>query len=243
MTDILVFLFTYDRYELLKESLRTMFNNPGMDFRLWVLDNGSEFSDLYGDKSGHKQFELLADYYKSGKIEFLMLNNRNVGCNHAVNQLMAEAKLTSIDPKITRPEFVLSTNDDMFYEDGWLKSCYDTYMALEEKERVKIVSPFHCKFLNGKYADWMHTVKTVNVDGINYEIKDYASGNTWFMRGTTWMDLFDWYIINSPTEGADWQKLEVLHKNNYRCAVTPKEMAHHAPESQGTGKYNRLGHW
>ena len=51
----------------------------------------------------------------------------------------------------------------------------------------------------------------------------------------------DWYSVNHPTEGADWQKLAILNKYGFKCAVTPKEMAHHLPEAQGTGKYNRLG--
>lgn len=241
--DILAILFTYDRFELLKQSLESMFRNPGLPFRLWVVDNGSQFSEMYGEGSGAKQLKLLLDYYKKGKIETLLLNNRNVGCNHAINQLMALAKLASEDPKITRPEFVFSSNDDMIFEDTWLKETYDTYTTLENTENVRVVSPFHCYHPNGVIAHGMETIKRANHNGKTYEIKKNVSGNTWFMTGKTWLETFDWYVVNHPTEGADWQKLAILNKYNLRCAVTPTEMAHHSPEAAGTGKYNRLGHW
>lgn len=243
MTDVLTILYTYDRSELLEQSLETMFKDPGMEFRLWVVDNGSYFSSLYGKNSGEKQLNFLLDYYKKGRIEELILNNKNLGINHALNQLMAHAKLTSNDPKISTPEFVFTTNDDMIYESNWLRVCYDTLLALENDEKVRIVSPFHCYHSNGNLAYGMETIKTVSHSGQNYEIKRNLSGNSWFMRGETWLHLFDWYPTHHPTEGGDWNKLDILNKNNFRCAITPTELVHHAPESQGTGKFNRLGHW
>ena len=239
--DILAVLFTYDRYELLKESLETMFRNPGLSFRLWVIDNGSIFENKTLD--GERQLNLLLEYYRAGKIESLILNPRNFGCNHAVNQLMAQAKLTSINPPIATPEFIFQTNDDMVYEDNWLLETYNTYMTLESTEKVTIVSPFHCKHLNGHISHGMDTIKKVNIAGTKYEIKKNVSGNTWFMRGATWIHFFDWWPVNHPTEGGDWEKLYKNTGMGFFCAVTPVEMVHHMPDSQGTGKFNRLGHW
>ena len=131
----------------------------------------------------------------------------------------------------------------MIYEDNWLTETYNTFIALEKTENVAIVSPFHCKFLSGSIAHGMKTIRTVEYNGTKYELKTYVSGNTWFMRGEFFLKTLDWYPINHPTEGGDWQKLAILRKNNLLCAVTPHEMAHHAPESQQKGRYNRLGHW
>jgi len=241
MPDTLAVLFTYDRYELLKDSLKTMFSSPGLPLRLWVVDNGSIFENK--STNGIKQLDLIIDYYKQGKIESVILNHKNFGCNHAVNQLMAQAKLTSINPPISTPDFIFQTNDDMIYEDNWLLETYNTYMALEAPEKVTIVSPFHCKHLNGHISLGMDTIKTTEINGTKYEIKKNVSGNTWFMRGSTWIHFFDWWPVNDPTEGGDWEKLYKNSNMNFFCAVTPKEMVHHAPESQGTGKFNRLGHW
>jgi hypothetical protein len=243
MPDILVILYTWDRYEMLKESLESMFRNPGMNFRLFVVENGSINSNLYGKESALKQLELLIDYYKNSKIDTLILNKINVGTHHAINQLMALARLISKDPEFKRPDFVFQSNDDMVFEDGWLKECYDTLLTLEEKEKVTIVSPFHCKNLQGIVVHGMNTIKTATIDGKTYEIKDNVSGNTWFMRGTTWIDLFDWYPTDAPNDGGDWEKLTINNKHGYKCAVTINELAHHNVESQGKGKYNRLGHW
>ena len=243
MTDILIVTYTYDRLGVLQKSFDSMFNDPGMDFRLWVVDNGSVFSNLYGKDSGLNQLQYLINLYSLGQIECLILNNRNLGIHHPLNQMMAMAKLSSEDPKITHPEFVMITNDDMIYEPGWLKETYNTFMALEKPERVAVVSPFHCRFLNGQIAHAMHTVKTVRYNDQDYEIKDSVSGNTWFMRGDFWLNVIDWYPVNHPTEGGDWLKLKILWDNKYKCAVTPTEMVHHAEEAQGGGIYNRLMHW
>lgn len=241
MSNILAVLFTYDRYELLKESLETMFRNPGLPFRLSVVDNGSIFENKGLD--GERQLDLLLDYYKQGLIENLIFNSRNLGCNHAVNQLMAQAKLTSQNPKITNPDFIFQTNDDMIYEDNWLSISHDTLLTLESPEKVTIVSPFHCKHLNGAISHGMHTIKTVTYNGITYEIKEHVSGNTWFMRGSTWLNFFDWWPVHHPTEGGDWEKLFKNKSMGFKCAITPTELAHHAPDAQGRGRFNRLGHW
>lgn len=240
---VLLVLYTYDRYEVVKKSLDSMFENPGMDFKLWVVENGSAFSNLYGEGSGLRQLDYLLSLYKGGKIECLILNDRNLGIHHPLNQLMALAKLHSNNPLVQPTEFTMISNDDMIYEPNWLLDTYNTFMDLETTENVAVVSPFHCKFLNGNVAHGMGTIKTVQHNGRTYEIKKSVSGNTWFMRTKLWLETLDWYRTDHPTEGGDWDKLDILWKMNLKCAVTPTEMAHHAPEAQGAGKMNRLGHW
>ena len=241
--DILVFTYTYDRYEVLKQSLESMFRNPGMEFRLWVLDNGSAFYNGFGEGSGLKQLDLLIDYYKQKKIERLIINDKNYGIHYPINEILALAKLTSQEPKIGYPDFMMLTNDDMIYEDGWASECYQTYMDLEVPEKVGLVSPFHCKNSAGNIAHGMQTEATVEYNGRRYEIKNNVSGNTWFARADTWLRIFDWYPTNSPTEGGDWSKLSKLNVAGKKCAITPREMAHHHPEAEGRGRFNRLGHW
>jgi GT2 family glycosyltransferase len=236
--DILVFTYTYDRYEVLKQSLESMFRNPGMEFRLWVLDNGSAF---FGP-SGVQQLDLLLDYYRHNKIERLIINDKNYGIHYPINEILALAKLTSEEPKVSYPDFMMLTNDDMIYEEGWLKDCYQTFMDCES-HKVGLVSPFHCKNSKGNLAHGMETNNTIEAGGRTYEIKRNVSGNTWFARTDTWLRIFDWYPINSPTEGGDWSKLSKLAAAGMTCAITPTEMAHHHPEAEGRGRFNRLGHW
>ena len=73
----------------------------------------------------------------------------------------------------------------MIFEDNWLKETYDTYVALEFTEAVRVVSPFHCYHLNGAIANGK-SIKEFNHGGKSYEIKNNVSGNTWFMTGKTW---------------------------------------------------------
>ena len=240
--DILVILYTWDRYELLKQSLESMFSNPGMNFRLWVVENGSINTNLYGEDSGKKQLNLLINYYKNGKIETLILNQRTMDVHFSINQLMSLAKLTGTVSKVTRPDFVFQSNDDMIFEPKWLSECYQTLMDLEEPEKVTIVSPFHCYHPNGQLADGMQTIKRVTINDRPYEIKNYVSGNTWFMRADLWLDTFGLYPADQPDSG-DWQKSFINHNAGNFCAVTLLELAHHSPEATGKGKYNRFGNW
>lgn len=238
MTDILIVLFTYDRYELLKQSLETMFANPGMNFRLWVLDNGSHFTNMYSPDSGTKQLDLIIEWYKNKKIERIILNNRNLGGHYSINQLMAEAKITSVPAKVTRPDYVFQTNDDMIYEPNWL---LDTYTALKDcedypKAKIVISSPFHCVMSNGAQIPTRDTWK-------GYMIKDDICGNTWFMKGETWMDTFSFFPVHDFNDGGDCEKLELMKRSGMSGVMTRTEKVHHSPEAIGKGKYNRLGHW
>lgn len=240
--DILLVLYTYDRLGVLKQSLDSMFSNPGMDFRIWVVENGSYFSNLYGDSSGEKQLNYLLDLYKQKKIELMILNDKNLGIHHPLNQLMALHKLHSKNPLIQPSEFTMITNDDMIYEPNWLKDTYQTFMDLENDD-VVVVSPFHCKHPSGAIAHGMDTINKITRNGREYEIKKSVSGNTWFMRTKFWLEDLDWYETYHPTEGQDWKKLEIIWNRNLKCAITPTEMVHHSEAATGANLYNRLGHW
>lgn len=243
--DILVTLFTWDRISCLKTCLESMFEDPGMDFRLWVVDNGSALTNMYGPKSGVEQLELLIDYYKQGKIELLLLNDRNLGTCHAPNQLMAVAKLTAKAAEVKRPDFVFQTVDDSIFHPGWLKECHQTLIDCESYPDGKtlIVSPFHCYHSDGKIANRMGTIDHYQVGDRTYEIKRMVSGNTWFMRADTWLDDFDFYPTDKLKGGWDWAKLYRVQDMGGTCAVTPEEMVHQHPEAVGSGKWQRSKNW
>lgn len=243
--DILVVLFTWDRGAVLRECLTSMFREPGLPFRLWIVDNGSAFTNMWSPTSGLKQLGLLMKWYKAGHIELLLLNNRNLGTCHAPNQLMALARLTAKAAKVRRPDFVLQTVDDSIFHPNWLPECVRTLKDCESypKGKVVIVSPFHCRHSDGKPARRMRTVDTYEVGDHTYEIKNAVSGNTWFMRGTTWLDTFGFYPTKRLKGGWDWAKLVLLKELGFKCAVTPEEMVHQHPDAVGSGKWQRSQNW
>lgn len=245
MPDILVVLFTWDRGAVLKECLRTMYRLPGMPFRLWIVDNGSAFTNMWSPTSGLKHLGILLDWYRKGKIELLLLNNRNLGTCHAPNQLMALAKLTAVAAKVARPDFVLQTVDDSLFHPGWLTECHKTLLDCESYPdgKVLIVSPFHCRHSDGTPASRMATIDRYQVAERTYEIKRYVSGNTWFMRVDTWLDTFGFYPTDRLKGGWDWAKLVLVSGRGSKCAVTPDEMVHQHPEAIGNGKWQRSRNW
>lgn len=243
--DILVVLFTWDRGAVLKECLRTMFDSPGMEFRLWVVDNGSAFTNMWSPTSGLKHLEILLKWYRKGNIELLLLNNRNLGTCHAPNQLMALAKLTAKAAEVRCPDFVLQTVDDSIFHPNWLPECVKTLEDCESypEGKVVIVSPFHCKHSDGTPAGRTKTIDRYVVGDRTYEIKGMVSGNTWFMRASTWLDTFSFYPTKRLKGGWDWAKLKLLEELGYKCAVTPKEVVHQHPEAIGNGKWQRSRNW
>lgn len=248
MVDILAIIYSWDRYEMLRQSLQSMFNNPGILFRLWVVEQGSINSNMYGKDSGTKQLALLMDYYRSGLIETLILNKKNVGTHHAINQLMSLAKLElntpqplkdseSIQWKISKPDFVFQSNDDMIFEPNWLLESYNALIACEDYPKGKIVisSPYHCVW-HGQEIPTLDTYK-------GYKLLDWCCGNTWLMRARTWLDDFGFYKNDSLNDGGDSDKLAICSKNGWHQVMTKIEYAHHAPDAMGSGKYHRSGHW
>lgn len=235
--DILVVIYTWDRYELLRESLQTMFINPGMDFRLWVVENGSINSNMYGENSGLRQLKLLIDYYRMGKIETLILNKINMGVHYSINQLMSLAKITASEPERKVPDFVYATNDDMLYESNWLLETYNTLMETEDYPNGKVIisSPFHC-IHSGREIPTIDTYK-------GYKIKNSICGNAWFMRSDTWLNTFGFYPQDIMSDGGDCQKLDKMNSLGYHGTMTKIELVHHNQKAIAYGKYNRSGNW
>jgi len=225
----LALIYTWKRYEIVKESIESMMEEPGYPLRLWVIDNGND--------DGTREYLLQKVY--DGAIEKLIIEKRNWGIHHALNQWRALMKITSENPKIPMPKYCLITNDDMQYKPNWLKECVDTYEDLKRSPyEISIVSPFHCRHLDGNYAKGM----TPGEYWEDYPISTYVSGNCNFMETKIFLDALD-YPTAHPTEGGDWALLEYFKSKGYKCARTKEEMVSHRPETQGGGKYNFLFHW
>jgi len=240
--DILAVFCTYDRLGVLKPCLETMAADPGLPFRLWIVDNGSAFANMYGPESGHEHLDFLIEWYRQGHIEKLIINDANQGIYFSFNVLMALAKLSSKNPKIKIPEFIYLACDDMIYEPNWLAECYQTLLDCEKypKGKTVIVSPFHCQDSDGTVKPKMGTIDTYTVGNRTYEIKHMVSGNTWFMRSSIWLDFMNFYPVTDPIRQGDWTKLRMLHSAGYRCTVTPSEMAHHNLLATGYRTYDRI---
>lgn len=233
---------TYDRLGVLRPSLESMRKDPGLPFRLWIVDNGSAFTNLYSPTSGVEHLDFLVSWYKQGYIERLILNRKQQGIYFSFNVLMALARLSSENPEVNIPEFILLTCDDMLYEPGWLTECHRTLLDCEKypKGRVVVVSPFHCQDSDGTVKRRMETIDTYRLGERTYEIKYLVSGNTWFMRASTWLDFLGFYPVTHPYRQGDWAQLRKLHKAGFFCAVTPEEVVHHNTEATGHRTYDRI---
>ena len=92
--------FYSEALDVLKVSLETMHNDPGLPFDLMIFDNGScpEVRDwLIGEK-------------EAGRIQYLVLSEKNMGKGGAWNIILAGAP----------GEIIAYADSDILYYPGWL---------------------------------------------------------------------------------------------------------------------------
>lgn len=225
-----VFIYTWRRREILEQCIDSMIKNPGYPMRLWVVDNGN--------CDGSREY-LLSKVYE-GHIEKLIIEKRNWGIWYPLNECRALLHVTSIQPYIPKPKYFFLSNDDMIVKvDNWLKILVDSFEELKNcPYKIGILSPFHCKRLDGNYADSMTPEDYWN----GYPISTYVSGNTWFVDTDLFLSMPDFPVDNSIEMG-DWFMLDEYKKRGYKCVRTKEEILYHHPDTQQFGKYNYLRHW
>jgi hypothetical protein len=224
-----VLLYTWKRLPIIRHCLETQLRNPGYPLRVWALDNGND--------DGTREYLLDLLYQK--RIEKLIMENFNTGVYYPLNSFRALLKVESKDPYIPMPKWTFITNDDMIGEDGWAKACVDTFENLSNyPSPIGVVSPFHCRKLDGQYADGMNP-ETIFC---GYPISDHVSGNTMWMKTETFLSMPNYGTAHSYDYG-DWDMIKEFSKRGYKTARTKTELMHHHEDTQGAGQYNYLRHW
>lgn len=129
--------FYAEGLDVLKVSLESMRDNPGLPFDLLVFDNGScpEVRDY------------LISEKEDGRIQYLLLSEKNLGKGGAWNIILAGAP----------GEIVAYSDSDILYYPGWLSRSVE---LLETFPKVGMVTarPFHTKpFMYGTTLAWAET--------------------------------------------------------------------------------------
>lgn len=116
-------VLSYNRPELLRNSLTSMVDNAHHPFELIVHDDGSADEGV---------LEYLHTLQRSGLISSLILNppGHNQGQGVALNRMF---NMASGDP-------ILKLDQDMIYNDGWLS---DVVATLNSNPRIGLLGLFH----------------------------------------------------------------------------------------------------
>jgi len=86
--------------EVFSLSLESLYKNSDVDFDLIVFDNNS----------CQKAQEYLTEQYNNGKIQYLILSDKNVGKVAAMNYLFAASP----------GEYIAFSDSDIFFHPGWM---------------------------------------------------------------------------------------------------------------------------
>lgn len=112
-----------DRFDLLKICLQSLIKNtPREDCDLLIMDQGSDSEVV----------DFLLSLKKKKEIDFLYLNNHNLGYNGALNYIYS----------IAQNKILSFSDDDVFYYKGWLES---QLQILETYPGIGVVSGFPTK--------------------------------------------------------------------------------------------------
>ena len=128
--------FYSEALEVLKVSLSSMRNDPGLPFDLMVFDNGSCPEVL----------EFLNTEKDAGRIQYLLLSEKNLGKGGAWNIIFSGAP----------GEIISYADSDVLFYPGWLKRSVE---ILETYPKVGMVTarPFRTKpDLFQSTLDWVH---------------------------------------------------------------------------------------
>jgi hypothetical protein len=116
--------FYAEMLNVLKANLNSIYENTDLPFDLMVFDNAS----------CDEVRQYLADEHEAGRIQYLILSEKNVGKGGAWNVILGGAP----------GEIITYTDNDCFFHKGWLSASIE---LLETYPNVGMVTarPFHTK--------------------------------------------------------------------------------------------------
>jgi hypothetical protein len=140
--------FYSEMLDVLKVSLSSLRETAGQDFDLLVFDNGS----------CEEVLQYLADEKQAGRIQFLMLSEKNLGKGGAWNIMLAGAP----------GEIIAYADNDVLYYPGWLSR---SVQILETYPNVGMVTsrPFRTDAdLHRSTVTWAEQTHEVQIERGNF---------------------------------------------------------------------------
>lgn len=150
MPPLTVIVVTFNRFEYTRRTLESIRKTVPRNTRVIIFDNNS--SD-----------EAMISWLKNDWISvdtdnhYLMLSKQNIGWGAAVNEAMKEVKT----------EYILISNNDVEYKDGWYEECIRLY---EKYPKI------------GVLGVWKHTSHGVREKFTDIWIKDDMPAVGWIMK-------------------------------------------------------------
>uniref|UniRef100_A0A7C3SRG9 Glycosyltransferase n=1 Tax=Dictyoglomus turgidum TaxID=513050 RepID=A0A7C3SRG9_9BACT len=112
MAEFSVVLVTFNRLDFTKQTIDSFIKTSPPDFEMIIVDNAST-------ESGFQEY--LTELEKDKRIKVIR-NKTNLGWGAAVN----------IGLKYCHTEWILLSNNDVIYKEGWFEKCIQAYQDFSE---------------------------------------------------------------------------------------------------------------
>ncbi len=126
MIDLSIIIVSWNTKALLKDCLSSVFKQKGINFEVWIVDNGSTDGSV----------EFIKERQKKEKRIFLIENNANLGFAKANNQAFRQIRQAHC--KQAQGEYILLLNSDTKIVDNALEKLV-TFARSDE--RIGLVGP------------------------------------------------------------------------------------------------------
>lgn len=207
-----VCLLSYNRPELLNQTIASLITNARYPLELIVHDDGSD----------EKTIETLRSFHRNGLISLLMLNapGHNEGQGVALNRMFNAA---SGDP-------IVKMDHDLVLEPQWLDEC----VAILRANQVAEMSGFEPDRIGalGLFKYHHHPVEAKEMfisdrfqDGMHWEEHKDFVGSAMVIPRAAW-EVFGPFEERSPAFAEDAIfKAEVTENPGWYCALPPNDLA------------------
>jgi len=199
---------TYNRLDLVRQWIKSIFDNfpPGAKF--YLADNGS--------KDGTKEF--LALIAKDPRVACTMLHDKNIGKGSAMNMLFKVASRTNM-------EYMVSSDSDIVVGQGWWNQLISIHKKYKETKNIGWISPI--------YHDDNNPIPHSREDmcKMGKESGDYidnigVAGGFFLFPIKMYRDVGG-YVNDNRYGGVDGTYLHVCRKGGYRCGYTTRCVVKH----------------
>jgi cellulose synthase/poly-beta-1,6-N-acetylglucosamine synthase-like glycosyltransferase len=150
-------VITYNRLEYLKNCVWSILASTGIKYRLIVID----------DNSSDGTSEWLNHMKDLGKIDDVIINEKNIGSPNTINKAV----------RFSKSNLIAIISDDIWVHRGWDISCIDVFKKYEDCGMVSFwnypVSKNHLKVTNSLYK-----IQSIGVAALmlNRELFDLVGG-------------------------------------------------------------------
>lgn len=184
-----------ERSEMMRASLKSLFESTNYPYELVVVDNGGSIEDS----------RYLLDLCEIRKINTYIRNSNNMHFGYARNQGLA----------ICQGDYICIADNDILYRKDWLKECIDVLEAFPEEKIYTTPIDYPTNKLRQRYYSG-----TLEFNGKTYQRSMRAGSNCFVIRREDFKKVGQFF--NHRIAGSKWTDTAV--NMGYLAVIIPGKL-------------------